>query len=66
MKFRLLKNKDFALLMSGKLVSFLASDLILTKATFIQDFKLRDYYIMLFYLLGQVAIISALTLTSVL
>lgn len=47
-------------------VSFLASDLILTKATFIQGFKLRDYYIMLFYLLGQVAIISALTLTSVL
>lgn len=47
-------------------VSFLASDLILTKATFIQDFKRRDYYIMLFYLLGQVAIISALTLTSVL
>ncbi|MFA5762691.1 MAG: lysoplasmalogenase family protein, partial [Bacilli bacterium] len=29
-------------------VSFLASDLILTTATFIRNFKRRDYYIMLF------------------
>lgn len=44
-------------------VSFLASDLLLTKSTFVKDFKRRDYYIMLFYLLGQAFIISALVLT---
>lgn len=44
-------------------ISFLASDLILTKATFIKDFKRRDYYIMLFYLLGQALIVNGLTLT---
>lgn len=47
-------------------ISFLASDLILTKATFIKDFKRRDYYIMLFYLLGQAFIITGLSLTYIL
>ncbi|OQA78172.1 MAG: YhhN-like protein [Tenericutes bacterium ADurb.Bin239] len=44
-------------------ISFLASDLILVQATFIKDFKCRDYYIMLFYLLGQAFIVSGLVLT---
>lgn len=44
-------------------LSFLASDLILIQATFIKDFKRRDYYIMLFYLLGQALIVSGLSLT---
>lgn len=44
-------------------ISFLASDLILVKATFIKDFKRRDYYIMLFYLLGQAFIVSGIVLT---
>ncbi len=47
-------------------VSFLASDLILTTATFIRNFKRRDYYIMLFYLIGQAFIIIGITLTYVL
>jgi uncharacterized membrane protein YhhN len=47
-------------------ISFLASDLILTRATFIKDFKRRDYYIMLFYLLGQAFIITGLSLTYIL
>lgn len=44
-------------------ISFLASDLILTKSFFIKDFKRRDYYIMLFYLLGQALILTGITLT---
>ncbi|NLV29157.1 MAG: hypothetical protein GXY57_03260 [Erysipelotrichaceae bacterium] len=47
-------------------ISFLASDLILTKSFFIKDFKRRDYYIMLFYLLGQGLILIGITLTYVL
>lgn len=47
-------------------ISFLASDLILTRVTFIKDFKRRDYYIMLFYLLGQAFIITGLSLTYIL
>ena len=46
-------------------ISFLASDLILVQATFVKDFKRRDYYIMLFYLLGQALIVSGLVLTYV-
>lgn len=46
-------------------ISFLASDLILTKATFVKDFKRRDYYIMLFYLLGQAFILTGITLTYI-
>jgi len=46
-------------------ISFLASDLILIQATFVKDFKRRDYYIMLFYLLGQALIVSGLVLTYV-
>lgn len=46
-------------------ISFLVSDLLLTNATFIKDFPRRDYYIMLFYLLGQLFIILALTLTQI-
>lgn len=45
-------------------IFFLASDLILTQATFVKDFKRRDFYIMLPYLLGQVFIVSALVFTS--
>ncbi|MFA5686688.1 MAG: lysoplasmalogenase [Bacilli bacterium] len=37
-------------------VSFLVSDLILTQATFVKDFKRRDFYIMTFYLIGQLLI----------
>lgn len=37
-------------------VSFLASDLILTQATFVKNFKRRDFYIMSLYLIGQVLI----------
>lgn len=44
-------------------VSFLASDLILTQATFVKDFKRRDFYIMLFYLIGQVLILLAISLS---
>ncbi len=47
-------------------ISFLASDLILIQATFIKDFKRRDYYIMLFYLLGQAFIVAGLSLTYLL
>lgn len=47
-------------------ISFLASDMILTKSFFIKDFKRRDYYIMLFYLLGQALILIGITLTYVL
>ncbi len=47
-------------------ISFLASDMILTKSFFIKDFKRRDYYIMLFYLLGQALILTGITLTYVL
>ena len=47
-------------------VSFLASDLVLTSANFVKDFKRRDYYIMLFYLLGQAFIIAGISLTYVL
>ncbi|MDY0214040.1 MAG: lysoplasmalogenase family protein [Bacilli bacterium] len=46
-------------------ISFLVSDLILIKATFIKDFKRRDYYIMLFYLLGQALIVIGLTFTYI-
>ena len=46
-------------------ISFLASDLILTKSTFIKDFRRRDYYIMLFYLIGQAFIVVGLTLTYI-
>lgn len=46
-------------------ISFLASDLLLIQATFVRDFKRRDYYIMLFYLLGQAFIVSGLTLTYI-
>lgn len=45
-------------------ISFLVSDLLLTKATFMKDFPRRDYYIMLFYFLGQGFIVLALTLTQ--
>ena len=45
-------------------VSFLASDLILTQATYIKDFKRRDFYIMLTYLLGQLLIVVSLIITS--
>lgn len=44
-------------------ISFLASDLILTSATFVKDFKRRDYYIMMFYLIGQAFIIMSMCLT---
>jgi len=47
-------------------ISFLASDLILTKSFFIKDFRRRDYYIMLFYLLGQAFILVGITFTYVL
>ncbi len=47
-------------------ISFLASDMILTKSFFIKDFKRRDYYIMLFYLLGQALILIGITFTYVL
>lgn len=47
-------------------IAFLASDLILTSSTFIRDFRRRDYYIMLFYLIGQVGIVLGLALTYVL
>ena len=47
-------------------ISFLASDLILTASTFVKNFKRRDYYIMLFYLIGQVFIIAGISLTYVL
>lgn len=43
-------------------VSFLLSDLILTQATFIKDFKRRDFYIMTFYLIGQVLIVLGIAL----
>lgn len=46
-------------------ISFLASDLILVRATFIKDFHRKDYYIMLFYLLGQAFIVSSLVLTAI-
>ena len=47
-------------------ISFLTSDLILTSATFVKDFKRRDYYIMLFYLLGQAFIIVGMCFTYLL
>lgn len=47
-------------------ISFLASDIVLTNSTFIKDFKRRDYYIMLFYLLGQAFIVAGISLTYVL
>ena len=47
-------------------VSFLASDLILTTSTFVRDFKRRDYYIMLFYLIGQAFIVLGMSLTYIL
>jgi uncharacterized membrane protein YhhN len=47
-------------------VSFLASDMILTKSFFIKDFRRRDYYIMLFYLIGQALILIGITFTYVL
>lgn len=46
-------------------VFFLASDLILTQATYIKDFKRRDFYIMLTYLLGQVLIVTGLLFTLI-
>lgn len=45
-------------------ISFLASDLILVQSTFVKDFKRKDYYIMLFYLLGQAFIVTSLVLTN--
>lgn len=45
-------------------LSFLASDLILVQSTFVKDFKRKDYYIMLFYLLGQAFIVTSLVLTN--
>lgn len=45
-------------------ISFLASDLILVQSTFVKDFKRKDYYIMLFYLLGQALIVTSLVLTN--
>lgn len=45
-------------------LSFLASDLILVQSTFVKDFKRKDYYIMLFYLLGQALIVTSLVLTN--
>ncbi len=46
-------------------ILFFVSDLILTQATFKKDFKRRDFYIMLTYLLGQVLIVSGLVLVTV-
>lgn len=47
-------------------ISFLTSDLILTNATFVRDFKRRDYYIMMFYLLGQAFIVVGMCFTYLL
>lgn len=41
-------------------LSFLVSDLLLTQATFLKDYKRRDFYIMLTYLLGQALIVIGL------
>ncbi len=46
-------------------VSFFVSDVILTQATFIKDFKRRDFYIMLTYLLGQILIVSGLIFSAI-
>lgn len=45
-------------------IFFLASDLILTQATYVKDFKRRDFYIMLTYLLGQILIVASLIMTN--
>lgn len=47
-------------------IFFLASDLILTQATYVKDIKRRDFYIMLTYLLGQLFIIFSLMFTTIL
>lgn len=46
-------------------ISFFVSDLILTQATFKKDFKRRDFYIMLTYLLGQILIVSGLVFVTI-
>jgi uncharacterized membrane protein YhhN len=46
-------------------ICFLVSDLILTQATFVKDFKRRDFYIMFTYLLGQIFIVLGLVLTVI-
>ncbi|MFA5283546.1 MAG: lysoplasmalogenase family protein [Bacilli bacterium] len=43
---------------------FLSSDLVLIFATFIKDFKRRDFYVMSLYLSGQALIVLGLVLTS--
>jgi len=44
-------------------VCFIASDSILAYTIFIKDFKRRDFYIMVTYLLGEAFILSGLVLT---
>lgn len=46
-------------------IFFLVSDLILTQATYIKDFKRHDFYIMLTYLLGQLLIVLGLLFTVI-
>lgn len=46
-------------------VFFFVSDLILTQATFKKDFKRRDFYIMLTYLLGQILIVCGLVFVTI-
>lgn len=44
-------------------ISFLISDLILVYVRFKKDIRRRDYYVMLFYLLGQCLIVLGFVLT---
>lgn len=46
-------------------ICFLASDLLLTQATYVKDFKRRDFYIMLTYLIGQLFIVLGLLFTTI-
>lgn len=47
-------------------ILFFVSDVLLTQATFKKDFKRRDFYIMLTYLLGQILIVSGLVFVAIL
>jgi uncharacterized membrane protein YhhN len=59
----LLGYTDFMFLTVIGGISFVLSDTILIYTIFIKDIKRRDFFIMVFYLVGQALIVSGLALT---